>query len=72
MDEARKLICKNLGADYNFQSVLNVQKRLGAPYHSVKNEHSNYSMMGLDTGYLLFIANERSRFVIVRKQHSVG
>ena len=36
---AQKLFCKKLGADGDYQSVLNLQKRRGAPYRAVKNEH---------------------------------
>ena len=32
------LICKELGADDDYQSVLNTQKRQGVPYHAVKND----------------------------------
>ena len=39
MDAAQKLVCKKLGADDDYQSVLNVQKRRGAPYRAVKDEH---------------------------------
>ena len=38
MNAAQKLIYKELGADDNYQSVLNVEKRRGAPYSAVKNE----------------------------------
>ena len=48
----------------DYQSVLNLQKRRGAPYRAVKNEHI-YFMMVLDTDYLLFVAMEGSRFLIV-------
>ena len=30
---AQKLICKKLGIDDDYQSVLNVQKRRGGTYH---------------------------------------
>ena len=39
MDSAQKLLCEELGEDDDYQSVLNVQKRRGAPYRAVKNEH---------------------------------
>ena len=39
MDAAQKLIRKKLRVDGNYQSVLNVQKRRGAPYRGVKNDH---------------------------------
>ena len=54
MDAAEKLICKKLGADDDYQSVFNVQKRQGAPYSAVKNEHIQLLHMAMDTGYLLF------------------
>ena len=47
MDAAQKLICKKLGVDHDHQSVLNVQKRRGAPYPVVKNEHIQL----IDDGY---------------------
>ena len=34
-----KLICKELRADDVYQSLLNVQKRRGAPYRAAKNKH---------------------------------
>ena len=34
-----KVNFKELGADDDYQSALNVQKRRGAPYRAVKNEH---------------------------------
>ena len=36
MDVVEKLICKKLGADDDYQSVLNVQKRRVAPFRAVK------------------------------------
>ena len=39
MDPDQKLICKELGADGHYQSVLNVWKRQVVPYRAVKNEH---------------------------------
>ena len=32
------LICKELGADEDYQSELNTQKRQGIPYHAVEND----------------------------------
>ena len=37
IDGAKMLICKKLGADDDYESVLNVQKRRGATYCTVKN-----------------------------------
>ena len=39
MDAAQKVICKELRADGDYQLVLNVLKRRGAPYRAAKNEH---------------------------------
>ena len=61
MDATQKVICKKLGADDDYQSVLNVKNRRGTAYRKINI--SNYFMMVLDTGYLLFVAMERSTFV---------
>ena len=37
MDAAEKLICEKLGADDDYQFLLNVQKCQGALYRAVKN-----------------------------------
>ena len=37
------------------------EKRRGAPYCAVKNEHIQYVMMVLDTGHLIFTSNEKIR-----------
>ena len=63
MDAAEKLICKKLGADDDYQSVFNVQKRQGAPYSAVKNEHIQLLHMAMDTGYLLFFQQCKDRSV---------
>ena len=39
MDEAQKLIFKEIRVDDDYLSVLNVQKRLGTPYGAAKTEH---------------------------------
>ena len=39
MDATQKLTCKDLGADDDYQSVLNVQKCRKAPYCAVKSEY---------------------------------
>ena len=39
MDEAQKLIFKEIRVDDDYLSVLNVQKRLGTPYDAAKTEH---------------------------------
>ena len=39
MDAAQNLICKELGADDDYKSLLNVRKCRGAPYCVVKNGH---------------------------------
>ena len=39
MDAAQKLICKTLGEEGNYQSVLNTQKNEAMPYNPVYNDH---------------------------------
>ena len=39
MDAAQKLICKTLGEEDNYQSVLNTQKNEAIPYNPVYNDH---------------------------------
>ena len=39
MDAAQKLICKTLGVEDNYQSVLNTQKNEAIPYNPVYNDH---------------------------------
>ena len=56
MDAAQKLICKELGADDDYKSVLNVRKRRDTPYCAVKMGICNYFMMVLYTGFILFVA----------------
>ena len=62
MDAAQKLICKKLGADDDYQLVLNVQKRRVHLIVRCKINLFNYFMMVLDTAYLLFVAMEGSWF----------
>ena len=59
MGAARKLVCKELRANDSYQSVLNVQKRPGAPYCVVKNEH--IQQLHDDSGHwlLTFCSNIR-------------
>ena len=38
MDAAQKLICKTLGEEDNYQSVMNTQKNEAIPYNSVCND----------------------------------
>ena len=59
MDATQKLICKKLGADDDYQSVLNVQKRRGAPYRAVKNEHNQLHYSGSGHWLLTFCSNGR-------------
>ena len=56
---AQKLICKKLGADDDYQSVLNVQKRRVAPCRAVKNEHIQLLHDGSGHWVLTFCSNER-------------
>ena len=39
MDAAQKLICKTLGEEDNYQSVLNTQKNAAIPFNPVYNDH---------------------------------
>ena len=59
MDTTQKSVYKKLGADNDYQSVVNVQKYQGAPYRAVKNEH--IQLMHDDSGHwqLAFCSNER-------------
>ena len=59
MDATQKLICKKLGADDDYQSVLNVQKRRGAPYRAVKNEHFQLHYSGSGHWLLTFCSSGR-------------
>ena len=59
MNAAQKLIYKKLGADDDYQSVLNVQKRQGAPYRAVKNEHIQLLHDGSGHWLLSFCSNGR-------------
>ena len=58
MDEVQKSICKDLGADDDYQSVLNVQKRRGAPYREVKNKPIERHHDGSGNWLLTFCSNE--------------
>ena len=59
MDAAQKLICKKVEADDDYQSVINVQKRRGAPYRAVKNEHIQLFHDGSGHWLLTFCSNGR-------------
>ena len=71
VDVAQKLIYLELGANEDYKSVLNAQKRLGPPYHAVKNEHIQLLYDGSGHWLHSFIAMEGSRFLIVWKCPSV-
>ena len=57
MNTVQKLICKTLGADEDYQSVLNVQKRWGVPYCAVKNEHIQLLNAGSEHWLFTFCSN---------------
>ena len=57
MDATEKLICKELRTDDNYQSVVNVQKRRGAPCREVKNEHIHLLHVGSEHRLLTFCSN---------------
>ena len=63
MNAAQKLICKELGADDDYQSIPNVQKRRGATYRAVKNEQIQLLHDG--SRHLIFVVMKGSSFVIV-------
>ena len=54
-----KVNFKKLGADDDYQSVLNVQKHWGAPYRAVKNEHIQLHYDGSGHCLLTFCSNGR-------------
>ena len=58
-DATQKLICRKLGADDDYQSVLNVQKRRGGLIVRWKMKIFSYFMIVLDTSHLLFYSNGR-------------
>ena len=59
MDVAQKLIYLELGANEDYKSVLNAQKRRGPPYHAVKNEHIQLLYDGSEHWPLTFCNNGR-------------
>ena len=65
MDATQKILRKKLGTDDNYLSVLNIQKRRGAPYRVMKNEHIQQMHDGSGHWLLNFLAIEGSRFAIV-------
>ena len=65
-DAAQKLNCKKLGADEDYQSVLIVQKRGGAPYRASKNEHIQQLHDGSGHWLLTFCSNGRIQIYLIR------
>ena len=59
MDAAQKLICKELGADDDYQSVLNVQRRGDTPCRAVDNDHIQLLHDGSGHWLLTFCSNGR-------------
>ena len=59
MDAAQKLMCKELGADDDYQSVLNVQRRGATPYRAVNNDHIQLLHDGSGHWLLTFCSNGR-------------
>ena len=59
IDAAQKLICKEIGAWHDYQSVLNVQKPGAKPYRAVDNEHIQLLHDGSGHWLLTFCINGR-------------
>ena len=45
MDAAQELICKEIGTDESYQSVLNSERKTIDPFHPVTQEHVQLSFM---------------------------
>ena len=59
MDAAQKLICKEIGADESYQSVLNSEKKTIDPFHPVSQEHVQLLHDGANHWFLSFRSNGR-------------
>ena len=59
MDAAQALICKALGAEIHYQSVLNCQKQVKFPYKPVENEHIQLMHDGANHWLLTFCSSGR-------------
>jgi len=59
MDAAQKLICKEIGTDGTYQSVLNSEKQTVDPFHPVSQEHVQLLHDGINHWFLSFCSNCR-------------
>ena len=59
MDAAQKLICKEIGNELSYQSVLNSQKKFVDPFHPVSQEHVQLLHDGANHWFLSFCSNAR-------------
>ena len=59
MDAAQELICKEIGTDESYQSVLNSEKKTIDPFHPVSQEHFQLFHDGADHWFLSFCSNGR-------------
>ena len=59
MDAAQKLICKEIGTDESYQSVLNSEKKTIDPFHPVSQEHVQLLHDGANHWFLSFCSNGR-------------
>ena len=59
MDAAEKLICKEIGTDESYQSVLNSEKKPIDPFHTVSQEHVQLLHDGANHWFLSFCSNGR-------------
>ena len=59
MDAAQKLICKEIGTDESYQSILNSEKKTIDPLHPVSQEHVQLIHDGTNLWFLSFCSNGR-------------
>ena len=59
MDAAQILICKEIGTDESYQSVLNSEKKTIDPFHPVSQEHVQLLHDGANHWFLSFCSNGR-------------
>ena len=59
MDAAQKLICKEIGIDESYQSVLNSEKKTIDLFHPVFQEHVQLLHGGANNWFLRFCSNGR-------------
>jgi len=68
---AQKLICKTLGEEGNYQSVLNIQKSTGIPFNLVYHDHVQLLPMATRTGYLVFVPVAEFKYVTTLNRSSL-